>query len=229
VSWNVAAVVAASAHTRAVRTTGFACARRSRFASAPVREEDGNMRIPGRSTEVFRTLVCRTPRAAAMSVVVATFLATLLAPGRAAAAEQLLIKHPGDHPDYRFELEPHALVGFGGPFDRDPGLGVGARGTFSIVQNGFVKSINNSVGVGFGLDFVPSRDARILVPVYMQWNFWLSTHWSVFGEPGLGFANGRRAVHPIFSAGGRYHFTEKIALTMRVGYPALSVGVSFLF
>jgi hypothetical protein len=28
-------------------------------------------------------------------------------------------------------------------------------------------------------------------------------------------------------AGGRYHFTDKIALTMRAGYPAFSIGVSF--
>ena len=30
-----------------------------------------------------------------------------------------------------------------------------------------------------------------------------------------------------FAAGGRYHFSDKVALTMRVGYPFVSVGISF--
>jgi hypothetical protein len=30
-------------------------------------------------------------------------------------------------------------------------------------------------------------------------------------------------------AGARFHFNETIALTMRLGYPTSSVGVSFLF
>jgi hypothetical protein len=34
-------------------------------------------------------------------------------------------------------------------------------------------------------------------------------------------------VHPIIMAGGRYHFSENVALTMRVGYPSFSIGVSF--
>jgi len=32
----------------------------------------------------------------------------------AAAADQLIIKYPGDHPDYVFEAEPHGLIE---PFD----------------------------------------------------------------------------------------------------------------
>ncbi|HTB72126.1 MAG TPA: hypothetical protein VK762_02725, partial [Polyangiaceae bacterium] len=69
-----------------------------------------------------------------------------------------------------------------------------------------------------------------LVPIVMQWNFWLSTHWSVFGEPGLAFGSGDRStiVWPVFYAGGRFHFTDRVALTMRLGYPDFSLGVSFL-
>ena len=149
-----------------------------------------------------------------------------------AHAEELLIKSPGDHPSYRVELEPHGLFGFGGPFEDGRGeLGAGLRATISIVDNGFVSSINNSVGISFGGDFF-FRRSTLFVPVALQWNFWLSTHWSVFGEPGIGFAanaRGRDVVHPVFMAGGRYHFNDRIALTMRLGYPAVSVGVSFFF
>lgn len=154
---------------------------------------------------------------------------------RTASAEELLIKHPGDHPEYRFDAEPHGLIGWGPLFGRDVAFGAGFRGTFIIVDNGFVKTINNNVGIGVGGDFVFNGGKRrgefaFIVPVVMQWNFFLSTHWSVFGEPGFAIAfNANHPAYPVFAAGGRYHFSEKIALTMRLGYPAASVGVSFLF
>jgi hypothetical protein len=149
-----------------------------------------------------------------------------MAAARTARAEQAIIKHPGDHPHYTFEAEPHLIVGFAGPF-RDGHPGAGFRGTVVLVQNGFVKTINNSVGLTFGIDFLAGRQ-WLYVPIAMQWNFWLSTHWSVFGEPGIAVA-ARDHVGPVLMAGGRFHFNDKIALTMRVGYPALSVGASFMF
>src|SRR5688572_2618551 len=94
-----------------------------------------------------------------------------------AQADVSIIKQPGAHADYIFEAEPHALVA---PFD-DFRPGVGFRGTFNIVDNGFIKTINNSVGIGIGADW--SKD-HWRIPVVMQWNFWLSRNWSVFGEPG---------------------------------------------
>jgi hypothetical protein len=148
------------------------------------------------------------------------------------AAEQSVIKFPGEHPSYFFEAEPHAVFGFGGGIGHDFIPGLGFRGTFIIVQNGFVPSINNSVGIGVGGDFYIANASVIGIPVVMQWNFFLTTHWSVFGEPGVGFAvgtHGGSAIHPIIAAGGRYHFTEKIALTMRIGYPFATVGVSIFF
>ncbi len=148
-----------------------------------------------------------------------------------AKADESIITTPGDHPTYRFEAEPHGLLGFGGPFEKGRGdFGAGFRGTIVIVDNGFVKTINNSVGIGFGGDVFAGR-GTVFVPVVMQWNFWLTTHWSVFGEPGVGFAlnpfKGRDLAHPVIDLGGRYHFSDKIALTLRVGYPAVSVGASF--
>jgi hypothetical protein len=148
-----------------------------------------------------------------------------------AAHAQSIIKRPGDHPHYSFEAEPHGLLGFIGPFDNKgkAHLGVGFRGTIVIVQNGFVKTINNSVGISFGADMFVG-EGTLFIPVAMQWNFWLSPDWSVFGEPGVGFAmKGKSVVHPVLMAGGRYHFSDKVALTMRIGYPAISIGASFFF
>jgi hypothetical protein len=146
-----------------------------------------------------------------------------------AAADQMVIKFPGLHPSYVFEAEPHALVA---PFSGFmPGLGF--RGTVNILDNGFIRTINNSVGITFGVDWV---DKGVWIPVAMQWNFWLSRNWSVFGEPGVAIRAGRglKGKHDDHLgflglwAGGRYHFTDNIALTLRVGRPTLSVGVSFL-
>ena len=150
----------------------------------------------------------------------------VLSPAVARSDEHSIIRSPGDHPPYIFEAEPHLLVGYAGPFDSDGNFGFGFRGTVHIA-NGFVPSINDSVGVGFGFDIATS--GHVLVPIVMQWNFWLSTHWSVFGEPGIALGSGERGVvWPSFYAGGRFHFTDRIALTMRVGYPDFSIGVSFL-
>jgi hypothetical protein len=165
----------------------------------------------------------------AVCVVPALALALLLAGSSARADEHSVIRNNGDHTRYIFEAEPHAILGFGAPFDENgSALGLGFRGTFNI-YDGFVKSINDSIGVGVGFDFAPGNNGRVLVPVVLQWNFWLSTHWSVFGEPGFAIASG--GLHDfdpfVFYVGGRFNFTERIALTMRIGYPDASVGVSF--
>jgi hypothetical protein len=148
--------------------------------------------------------------------VVTTFTASL------ALADVSTIKLPGAHPDYVFEAEPHALVA---PFDKFR-PGVGFRGTFEIVDNGFISRINNSIGIGFGADWT---EEHFRVPIVMQWNFWLSRNWSVFGEPGGLIDFGKKTKpQPAIYAGGRFHFTDRITLTMRVGHPTASVGVSFL-
>jgi hypothetical protein len=69
-------------------------------------------------------------------------------------------------------------------------------------------------------------------PVVMQWNFWLTRKWSVFGEPGLTlYWYDYRSIGaaPVLFAGGRYHFSDRVTLTLRVGYPSFTVGVSILF
>lgn len=180
----------------------------------------------------------------------AAALLALLSLSSWAAADQSVIKRPGAHPNYSFEAEPHLAVGFYSPHDvNDDGFGPGFRGTVELVDNGFVSSINNTVGIGFGLDWLfygehctgrgpGPRDChdhdRIILPVVMQWNFWLSRNWSVFGEPGitLNFRDNHDDSDVDFDpftfyAGGRFHFNDAIALTMRIGYPTFSVGASF--
>jgi hypothetical protein len=116
------------------------------------------------------------------------------------------IKHPGDHPKYTVELEPHALLGWPAQWV-GTGLGLGGRVSINLTDDGFVKTINNSVALGFGIDWVHYSatgcyyDPRFpgycygygyygnadffQFPIVMQWNFYVARRWSVFGEPGL--------------------------------------------
>src|SRR5690606_37968201 len=76
------------------------------------------------------------------------------------SADTLVINRPGSHPNYVFEAEPHLLIGAlpaPGPA-RGTGVGLGLRGTVEIVDNGFIGNINNTVGVGFGADWVHYSD-----------------------------------------------------------------------
>jgi hypothetical protein len=193
---------------------------------------------------------------AALSLVVAT--AATATP----ASAQSIIKTPGDHPNYAVELEPHLNFGWANLY-ASSGVGAGLRASIPIVQNGFIPTINNSIAISFGLDwirysgcyygsgvFANGNDigcgaSFFLLPVTMQWNFWLTPRWSVFGEPGLyvyhavfdNFCDTRfkGCVEPTHTGigfagyvGGRLHFNDTVALTLRVGYPTISLGVSFL-
>jgi len=61
-----------------------------------------------------------------------------------------------DRPSYGIELEPHLTLGWINPpgSGTGEGVGLGARGTFEIVSEGFIKGINDSVGIGVGLDLI---------------------------------------------------------------------------
>ena len=178
-------------------------------------------------------------------------LLSLLTVGSARADDT--IKHPGDHPHYSVELEPHLVLGWGGYYGGAGGIGPGGRASIPIVDNGFVSSINNSVAITFGLDVLfynycyngwgggGCSATFFEFPVAMQWNFFVAQRWSVFGEPGLAIYHGDwgcgnancpwstsvTSVEPALYLGGRYHFSDSVSLTMRLGWPALSFGVSF--
>lgn len=179
-------------------------------------------------------------------------IAALLAAVSSVQAQNI-IKQPGAHPNYTFDAEPHLLVrdrtGHAGA-----GIGPGFRGTVVVADRGFISKLNDSVGIGFGLDWVVFGDdhchggrqnfdhchdhSQVVLPLVMQWNFWLHPKWSVFGEPGLALIfnddehdyDDDFDIDPfVFYAGGRFLFSDSVALTMRLGFPfTASVGVSFL-
>jgi hypothetical protein len=163
-----------------------------------------------------------------------------------AAEAKASIKNPNDHPSYKAELEPHlnAILwrrdyGYGRSYRYsgvgDPEFGAGFRATIELGDPAFIPKLNNTVGISFGIDLTNCvfcrYDYSIWTPVTLQWNFFLHKKWSVFADIGGvirsdGFYDDIY-VDPFFMAGGRFHFTDKVSLTMRVGYPFVSVGVSF--
>ena len=133
------------------------------------------------------------------------------------------IKSDHDHTHYFFEAEPHFVVA---PFN-DGGIGAGFAGTFNIADRGFIDRLNDSVGVGFAANWVTKH--HFILSGAMQWNFWFTERWSAFGEPGVAINTGDKLkLWPHIGVGGRFAFTPNITLTLRLGFPASSVGVSFL-
>lgn len=139
--------------------------------------------------------------------------AGLLAFPHSAQAESL-IKRPGAHNRYSFELEPQLVIRTAGPrwgnyyCDNDPGpgrgncgygyggyggwagIGPGVRVSIPFMHNGPINSINNNIGITFGgsLTFhgYNGYNATVLnLPVAFQWNFYFTKVISVLGEVGL--------------------------------------------
>jgi hypothetical protein len=184
------------------------------------------------------------------------------------AHAQSVIRQPGNHPDYAFEIEPHLAFQWMNRFGTDSGFGPGVRFNIPFMHNGPIKSINNNMGISFGLDLTFGgggygcypADRRMLgydcsvtelwLPVAMQWNFFLTKVISVFGEPGFAIAHRRwsypytcngnnqpacdargntTALEPVFSAGGRFMFSDKVGATVRLGFPMVTAGINILF
>jgi hypothetical protein len=161
------------------------------------------------------------------------------------------IDRPGAHPHYAAELEPHGLIEWDVEPSNHVGFGLGLRCSIPLIQNGPVQTINNSLAIGFGLDWAHSSHFRrsnvnydngadnLGFPVVVQWNFFFSDVVSLLVELGLEirYENWDRGdgTHdddvepfPQFLIGPRFLVGKSVAIPIRIGYPYLSVGVSFL-
>jgi hypothetical protein len=212
-----------------------------------------------------RSVIHLSAAAAAVALLLAT------APARA----ESVIKHPGDHPDYSVELEPHGVFQWGQSPDwmGNDGFGLGFRASIPFLRNGPIQRINNNMAIGFGLDWAHfSNDwwcyggrpytawpnnygctaNSLWFPVVLQWNFFLTDVISVFGEPGLaivhdwwsGWQYCNNPNNPygacqytwsdtyfqpfVFWAGARFIFGKVAGITVRLGWPSITLGASFL-
>ena len=162
------------------------------------------------SSSRIRRSECRLPSLAAHTTVLVaplrvrrggmrkSFFALLAAAGvllcASAAQADDTIKHPGDHPHYAVEIEPHALFGLTASTPSADTASAGGSPSPSSRTASSRRSTTASPS-RFGLDYLPSdgvlrEPARLRrelprFPVALQWNFFVAQRWSVFGEPGL--------------------------------------------
>ena len=157
------------------------------------------------------------------------------------------------HPQYGAEIEPHFVIA--GLDKYQAGLGFGLNVSIPIFQHAPFKKIDDDISFGVGLDFVryaaykpqEPNGANVLtyawyVPVFVQWNLWLGARASMFVEPALVFrfasypencyASQRCAetdrVLPTGSLGFRFRIFEHVPLVVRVGWPMVTIGGSWL-
>jgi hypothetical protein len=213
-----------------------------------------------------RTMSVRTLKSALNLLAFCVLGLGMAWPRDASAQEQPIIKNAGDHARYSVEIEPHFATSFISPLGGSNGLGLGGRFSIPILNNGFIPNINNSIAIGFGVDWLHYNGCyrqyaywgcgninSFWFPGVMQWNFYFTERWSAFGEIGAAMyyanwgddcwvytaPNGQRSTicgnSPshfnadfVFQIGGRFHASEKVAITARIGYPYFSIGVSFL-
>ncbi len=135
-----------------------------------------------------------------------------------------------------FEIVHH---GFVGSINDSVAIGVGADfghydGDGTVVPGTCRRFVPGPNGTSVCVEVSQSSNGASsywFLPVVMQWNFWLTRQWSVFVEPGLSpYVSDVRpfGVIPALYLGGRYRFSKAAALTLRLGYPTISFGVSFL-
>jgi hypothetical protein len=172
-----------------------------------------------------------------------------------AAGVRAQIDRPGAHPSYSAELEFHGLVQWDVEPWNHNGFGLGARASIPVIAQGPITTVNNSLAVAFGFDWAhashchpePRYNARVdcsnnnfEFPVTVQWNFFFSDVISLLVELGLdvryetwSWRDGPGdeddvEAFPQFLIGPRFFVGKNVAIPIRIGWPYLSVGVSFL-
>ena len=91
-------------------------------------------------------------RAAAACAVLG--LVGLLPIGAVEAREGLIVRDARTPIDYVVEVEPHLVLGSGPPGrGAGSGGGIGLRASVVLSSDGFIRGLNDSLALGFGLDF----------------------------------------------------------------------------
>jgi hypothetical protein len=150
------------------------------------------------------------------------------------------------------ELEPHFTFGAGNVYAAT-GIGGGLRVGIPIAD-GYVGRFPDSWALSLGGDIVHYDNCYfgrycaanyLFAPVAAQWNIALAPRASLFAEGGVFVYRGwfdactvadgpgcsapsDFGVLPTVAIGGRYRVGEHTALALRVGYPTITFGVSFL-
>jgi hypothetical protein len=117
------------------------------------------------------------------------------------AQAETVIRHPGQHTSYSFELEPHLVLDWAEPHYSGTGIGPGVHFAIPVTQQGPISSINNNMAIKFGLDLTFGNGCywyhnyyyysdycsttSLTLPIALQWNFYITDIITTFGEVGM--------------------------------------------
>lgn len=150
------------------------------------------------------------------------------------------------------EIEPHFSFGAENVYGAD-GYGGGVRISIPLVR-GHIGRIPENLAISFGGDFLHYDNCYyagycganyLLFPVAAQWNVFVHRRVSLFLEGGVFIYKGWYSpcedgnrpdcsqpsdfgLLPTLAIGGRIHVARNAAVTLRLGYPTTTLGVSFM-
>ncbi len=152
---------------------------------------------------------------------------------------------------YPIEVEPHLSFGAENVYGAT-GFGAGVRLGIPLLV-GYLGRVPSNLALSFGGDILNYQNCYfgnfcganyLLFPVAAQWNIFVVRRVSLFAEggaflykgwfdrcgPGDGGCSAPSdfGVLPTVALGGRIHLGRDVALTLRLGYPTSTVGVSFM-
>ncbi len=155
-------------------------------------------------------------------------------------------------PPYPIEIEPHFAFGAENVYGAT-GLGAGLRVSIPLIF-GHLGQVPDNLAIGFGGDILHYDNCYygndcganyLMLPAVAQWNVFVARRVSLFAEGGLfvykGFFNGCGpgdgpgcsppsdfGVLPTVAVGARIHIGDNVSFVARLGYPTITLGVSFL-
>jgi hypothetical protein len=160
-------------------------------------------------------------------------------------------RYPMMAASYGIEVEVHGAFGAENVYGAT-GLGAGVRLSIPLVAGMLGRTVSDNLAISFGGDILHYDNCYyadlcgadyLMFPVAAQWNLFFGRRVSIFGEAGAfvykGFFDGCAAgdigcgappdlgVLPTLAVGARVHFRH-VALVARLGYPTVTLGVSFL-
>jgi hypothetical protein len=153
--------------------------------------------------------------------------------------------------DYGLEVEPHFAFGAENVYGAS-GFGGGVRLGIPLAV-GHIGRAPQNLALSFGGDLLHYDNCYygsycsanyVTVPVALQWNVFVARPVSLFleggaflykgwfdecgaGDPGCS-APPDFGLLPTVAVGGRVHIGDNVALTLRLGYPTTTIGVSFM-
>jgi len=154
---------------------------------------------------------------------------------------------------YPIEIEPHFAFGAENIYGAT-GFGAGLRLSIPVISGYLGRGVPDNLAISFGGDVLHYDNCYytsncganyLMLPIAAQWNIFVARRVSLFGEAGAfiykGFFDGCGpgdgpgcsppsdfGVLPTLAIGARFHIGDNASFTARIGYPTMTLGVSFL-